>query len=445
MTNEQWNELLFSIRKGKCLLLLGAGASTLTKNGTTRPYTEWLAIELADQLRRDQHPLEESETGSLLYVATEYLAFYKSAIRLQQEVERFYREQAKQPNALLKTIAELPFPLIINTAPDTLLEKAWLGLGKDYRTAHYSLQKERSKEEADLQIEDPSGDCPMLYNLFGSVGDPASLVLSERDRLKFIEDIIQHNNAIPNAILKEFKEDKVVLFFGFDFEQWHLRIMPKKIFQKEEISAPVIVPNGSQPLSRGAMVFYEKQYKMEFLPEEPLAFVQELSRRWETQRDEAPPEITAPIRAMYLYDRADEAYKTMLDKHLAVLKRAEGIQTWDESMISAGEVVDERIRQQLDQANLILLLVSSDFLASDKLYEEQLRQALQRNREGKAYIIPILVRPCAWENAVFAKSKFILPRKQNPLASWEDKDAACRHIVMELEKYIPHLVENLQV
>ncbi|MDX2070885.1 MAG: toll/interleukin-1 receptor domain-containing protein [Haliscomenobacter sp.] len=445
MTNEQWNELLFSIRKGKCLLLLGAGASTLTKNGTTRPYTEWLAIELADQLRRDQHPLEESETGSLLYVATEYLSFYKSAIKLQQEVERFYREQAKQPNALLKTIADLPFPLIINTAPDTLLEKAWLGLGKDYRTAHYSLQKERSKEEADLQIEDPSGDCPMLYNLFGSVGDPASLVLSERDRLKFIEDIIQHNNAIPNAILKEFKEDKVVLFFGFDFEHWHLRILPKKIFQKEEISAPVIVPNGSQPLSRGAMVFYEKQYKMEFLPEEPLAFVQELSRRWETQKDEDLPEIAAPIRAMYLYDRADEAYKTMLDKHLSVLKRAEGIQTWDESMISAGEEVDERIRQQLDQANLILLLVSADFLASDKLYEEQLRQALQRNREGKAYIIPILVRACTWENAVFAKSKFILPRKQNPVASWEDKDAACRHIVMELEKYIPHLVENLQV
>jgi len=45
---------------------------------------------------------------------------------------------------------------------------------------------------------------------------------------------------------------------------------------------------------------------------------------------------------------------------------------------------------------------------------------------------------------VFAKSKFILPRKQIPLASWEDKDAACRHIVLELEKHIPHLLENLQ-
>lgn len=445
MTNDQWKDLLYAIHKGKCMLLLGAGASTLTKNGITRPLTEWLSLELATQLRNDHYPLEESESGSLLYVATEYLLHFQSAIKLQSEVERFYREQAKQPNELLRAIAKLPFPLIINTAPDTLLEKAWMGEFKEYHKTFYSLLKERSREEADLQIEDPTGDCPLLYNLFGSVEDSASLVLTEKDRLKFIEDIIQHNNAIPNAILKEFREDKVVLFFGFDFEQWHLRILPKKIFQKEEISAPVIVPNGGQTLSKGAMVFYQKQYKMDFLPEDPLAFVQELSRRWENYEAEAGQETQqAPVRAVFLYDREDEPWKVMLDKHFAVLKRAEGIHTWDESMIGAGEETDEQIRQQLDQANLILLLVSSDFLASDKLYNEQLRQALQRSGEGKAYIIPILVRPCAWEGAVFAKSKFILPRKQNPIAAWDDKDAACRSIVLELEKYLPIIVENLQ-
>lgn len=138
---------------------------------------------------------------------------FKSTVALQREVERFYREQAKQPNELLRVIAKLPFSLVINTAPDVLLEKSWLGKIKEVRKTYYSLHKERSKEEADLQIEDPTGDRPLLYNLFGSVEDSASLVLTEKDRLKFIEDIIQHNNAIPNAILKEFKEDKVVLFF----------------------------------------------------------------------------------------------------------------------------------------------------------------------------------------------------------------------------------------
>lgn len=445
MTNDQWNDLLYAIRKGKCLLLLGAGAATLTKNGVTRPLTEWLALELSEQLRKDQHPIEESESSSLLYVATEFMQHFKSTVALQREVERFYREQAKQPNELLRVIAKLPFSLVINTAPDVLLEKAWLGEFKEVRKTYYSLHKERSKEEADLQIEDPTGDRPLLYNLFGSVEDSASLVLTEKDRLKFIEDIIQHNNAIPNAILKEFKEDKVVLFLGFDFEQWHLRILPKKIFQKEEINNSVLVPNGGQSLSKGAMVFYEKQYKMDFLPQNPLAFVQELSTRLEAYQEEAEQtEQQAPVRAVFLYDQKDESWKNMLDKHLAVLKRNEGIHTWDESKISAGEMVDERIKQQLDQANLIFLLISSDFLASDKLYNEQLRQAMQRNGEGKAYIIPILVRPCAWEGAVFSNSKLILPRKNNPIATWEDKDAACSSIVRELEKYLPIIVENLQ-
>jgi len=445
MTNDQWKDLLFAIRKGKCLLLLGAGASTLTKNGVTRPLTEWLALELSEQLRKDQHPIEDSESSSLLYVATEFMQHFKSTVALQREVERFYREQAKQPNELIRVIAKLPFSLVVNTAPDVLLEKAWLGEFKEVSKTYYSLHKERSKEEADLQIEDPTGDRPLLYNLFGSVEDSASLVLTEKDRLKFIEDIIQHNNAIPNAILKEFKEDKVVLFFGFDFEQWHLRILPKKIFPKEEINNSVLVPNGGQSLSKGAMVFYERQYKMDFLPEDPLAFVQELSTRLEAYQEEAEQsEQQAPVRAVFLYDQEDEPWKNMLDKHLAALKRTKGIHTWDESKISAGEVVDERIKQQLDQANLIFLLISSDFLASDKLYNEQLRQAMQRNGDGKAYIIPILVRPCAWEGAVFSNSKLILPRKNNPIATWEDKDAACSSIVRELEKYLPIIVENLQ-
>jgi hypothetical protein len=184
---------------------------------------------------------------------------------------------------------------------------------------------------------------------------------------------------------------------------------------------------------------------MDFLPQDPLAFLQELKTRLEAYQEEAEQtEQQAPVRAVFLYDQEDEPWKNMLDKHLAVLKRTEGIHTWDESKISAGEAVDERIKQQLDQANLIFLLISSDFLASDKLYNEQLRQAMQRNGDGKAYIIPILVRPCSWEGAVFSNSKLILPRKNNPIASWEDKDAACSSIVRELEKYLPIIVENLQ-
>jgi len=444
MTEDQWNRLLYAIKKGRCLLLLGAGASTMTKDGVTRPLTEWLALELAAQMRRNNHPLEESESGSLLYIATEFLQYCKSIVTLQEEVEKFYGTYGIRPNGLFRSIAKLPFPLVVNTAPDTLLAKAWDSEFKEYNKAYYSFQKDRSKETADLQIEAPSGEQPLLYNLFGDVEDPASLVLTEKDRLKFIEDIIQHNNAIPNAILKEFK-DKIVLFIGFDFEQWHLRIMPKKILQEEEINAQIFVPNGGYQLSKSATVFFQKQYKMDFLPQDAPSFMKELQERWEKlDNSEAQVSKQAPVRVVYLYAQEDKHWKEMLDKHLALLKNNQGIDTWEESMILGGEHEDAQVQQQIDQANLILLLVSGDFLASDKLYNEQLRQALNRNRENKAFVVPILVRSCVWEGAVFSKSKFILPRNKEFVASWPDHDAACRNIVLDLEKNLPTIIENLQ-
>ncbi|MCB0523623.1 MAG: SIR2 family protein, partial [Saprospiraceae bacterium] len=288
---------------------------------------------------------------------------------------------------------------------------------------------------------------PLLYNLFGDVEDSASLILTEKDRLNFIEDIIQHNNAIPNAILKHFKDDKdkIILFLGFDFEQWHLRILPKKIFQKEEINAPIFVPYGDKEITKNAMVFYNRQYKMEFLQDEPLEFVKELVDRLDKQ-DETTEMIAAnaPIRVVYLYDQSDSSLLTTLKKHMSSLSCKDAIDSWDDSMILAGEVEGDQITQKLAQANLIILLVSSDFLSSERLYKVQLLEALKRYREGKAFIIPILVRSCAWEGSVFSKSMFILPRNQVPITSWEDQDAAYRNVVIELEKYIPHLVENLQ-
>jgi SIR2-like domain/TIR domain len=444
MTDDQWNRLLYAIKKGRCLLMLGAGASTLTKEGVTRPLTEWLALELAAQLRQSNHPLVESESGSLLYVATEYFKHCESIVTLQEEVEKFYAANGAKPNELYRSLAKLPFPLVVSTTPDTLLEKAWDLEFKEWSTAYYSFQKDKSKEGEDLQIEAPNGEHPLLYNLFGDVKDPASLVLTEKDRLKFIEDIIQHNNAIPNAIIKEFK-DKIVLFLGFDFEQWHLRIMPKKIFREEKINAQIFVPNGGYQLSQSAKVFFQNQYKMDFLPQDSVAFVKELLERWEESDSATTETLTqAPVRAVYLYAKEDKPWKEMLDKHLAVLRENQGIDTWEESMILGGENEDAQVQKQINQANLILLLVSSDFLASDKLYNEQLRQALTRNRENKAFVVPILVRSCVWEGAVFSKSKFILPKSKEFLANWPDHDAACRNIVIDLEKNLPKMIENLQ-
>lgn len=448
MTDDQWKALLYALSKGKCLVFLGAGASTAPINGQTRPLTEWLALHLAEQLRLAGHPLEPSEIQSLLYVATEYQQF-KSGGLLLKVVDEFYQNHSRQTNELLEILAELPIPLFINTAPDRALERAFRSQYRDCRTAFYSFKKEKDKDSPVAQLPDPTPDCPLIYNLFGSVADTSSLVLTERDRILFIQDIIQNNKSIPNAILKEISSDKIILFFGFDFEQWHLRILPQALFNPEKLENAVLVPNGQQNLAPGTMIFYKKQYKMDFMPLDATEFARQLVQRWrqyETATPSAPVAVAepqVPLEVFYLYDQADEVFKNELDKHLATLRRNNLIRTWDESKLLAGAAVDESVRQHLASANVILLLVSSDFLANDRLYEDQLMLALGRYRQGKALICPIVVRPCAWEGAIFAKMPTILPKKNVALSAWDDLDTACKHIVQHLQIYLENLKEKL--
>lgn len=447
MTAEQWKALLYALSKGKCLVLLGAGTSTAEIGGKIRPLTEWLAFHLASQLLAAGHQLENSEVHSLLYVATEYQQFFGGSTLLQKEVEEFYKKHNRQTNELLQTLVGLPIPLFINTAPDLTIERAFRSQFRDCRTAYYSFKKEKKGGNQRPEPADPDADCPLIYNLFGSVADPDSMVLTERDRILFIQDIIQNNDSIPNAILKEISADKTLLFFGFDFEQWHLRILPKTLLHADQLENAVLVPNGGQNLAQSTKIFYKKQYKMDFLPMDANGFVGELARRW--QEHQRAPESAAigsqrnPLEIFYLYDQADEPFKIELDKHFATLRSNNLIQTWDESKISPGTVVEHSIGERLASANVILLLISSDFLANERIYEDQLGQALGRYRQGKALICPVLVRPCAWEGAVFSKMPTVLPRNKKALTAWDDRDAACKHIAQQIEIFIENLMENL--
>ncbi|MEM9449653.1 MAG: TIR domain-containing protein [Cyanobacteria bacterium P01_E01_bin.6] len=101
-----------------------------------------------------------------------------------------------------------------------------------------------------------------------------------------------------------------------------------------------------------------------------------------------------PITVYVAYARKDEALRNALSNHLSTLKRNNVIASWDDSDIDAGEEIDPLVTRKFATAQVILLLVSADFLASDALWELGGTQALQRHRAGVAKVIPIILRPC---------------------------------------------------
>ncbi len=108
-------------------------------------------------------------------------------------------------------------------------------------------------------------------------------------------------------------------------------------------------------------------------------------------------------KIFFSYSHKDESLRDELDKHLSILKRQGVVETWHDRRIGAGEDFGKEISEQLEDANIILLLVSSDFLASDYCYDVEMKRAMERHERGEATVIPVILRSCSWHGALFGK------------------------------------------
>jgi len=129
------------------------------------------------------------------------------------------------------------------------------------------------------------------------------------------------------------------------------------------------------------------------------------------------------INIFISYSHEDESYKDKLEKHLSILKRNNIIQTWSDRKISAGEEWDKKIKNELDNAQIILLLVSVDFLNSNYCYDVEIKKAVEKHESGEAVVIPIILRKCDWQNTCFSKIQ-ALPKNARPVKGHEDEDEA---------------------
>ena len=142
-----------------------------------------------------------------------------------------------------------------------------------------------------------------------------------------------------------------------------------------------------------------------------------------------------PVSVYLSYVHEDEPLLQSLEKHLSLLKRQKLLSAWDTRQIIPGTHRAHAIDLQLEQASVILLLISADYLASNYCYEVEMKRALQRHEAGQARVIPILARPCDWSDAPFAHIK-ILPTNTRPITSWHDRNEAWTTVVQGIRQVI---------
>jgi tetratricopeptide (TPR) repeat protein len=128
-----------------------------------------------------------------------------------------------------------------------------------------------------------------------------------------------------------------------------------------------------------------------------------------------------------------------LEKHLAWLRRRYQLTNWHDREILPGEEWEQAIDAHLNTANLILLLISPDFMASEYCYGKEMQRALERHQAGTCRVIPILLRPTYWKGAPFSSLQ-LLPTDAKPITRWPDRDEAFQDVVEEINRTIEDLL-----
>ena len=148
-----------------------------------------------------------------------------------------------------------------------------------------------------------------------------------------------------------------------------------------------------------------------------------------------------PIKLFFSYSHKDEDLRDELVKHLSILKRQGVLEAWHDRNIDAGAEWANEINEHLNEAQIILLLISSDFMASDYCYDIEMKRAMERHNANEAAVIPVILRTCDWKGAPFGKLQG-LPKDMKPVDDWPNRDQAFTNIAQGIRKVVEKLAEN---
>lgn len=389
LDEEAWKSLIKDIIRQRCILILGNELATITAtDGQLIPIKQQLANYLAGRLDEYGISYEPARKNELHYIGLRYLS--KEELRpldLEDEVLEFYKNEVKElPNAYEK-LANLPIPLVINASPEHFMLEGFRKAGQhNARLLHYNYQRDKHQEIGDISI-----DTPLVYNLFGSIEDPESLMLTEGQRDTAIPNSIASDNPpIPTRILDRFDSRKTYLLLGLNLSKWLLRPMFKK-FKLEARNRVFCVGRHQQNIEE----FFGQEYHFDFVDQNAYEFIDTLVAKY-------IEETTSAVEAKKVFisfDDKDESYALEFAKRLDPLVQSGHIRLWykNEDLLEFGQDLDEAIRQNLQEADIVLNVLSPDFLVSGAINERELKITMDRATSGNLRVYSVLVRDCMYQ------------------------------------------------
>lgn len=392
-----WKPLLRSIQQQYCIVMLGPDASTIQDEKNERmPSSHFLARSIADKLDKiTQSQIDILDLAEVSY----YFSMNEEYGTLQNEYIEFYKNLKKNHkyNKLYDDLSRLPFSTIITTTPDERLCEFLQKRRKSPIIGFYNYNVETE------EIQPGSEMRPLLYYLYGSLRDDNSLVITERDLLKFLV-ALPSKWGLPASLRTELQDrDKTFLFLGFGFNKWYLRLLfhillEDKPKQRRSLAFEQFTKS-STLLEQNIYLFRKCCYKIHIYQGDLEKFMEELKNRYQEHIAENP-HPTKPIKGPRVFiSYAREDWKQAKDVYDYFINAK--LNPWmDTPNLNPGDVWEKKVDEELEASHYFLVLLSEKVNKRSSGYVfKEINEALKNQDmlhpdKGGKYIIPVRLDGC---------------------------------------------------
>lgn len=270
-----WKLLLRRLQKDKAVLLIGPEV-IMASHHSDQTLKEALQTYIQNDL---EGILEEDELKRIQYYSEDGFFFLEDSCRLDviESVQSFYEMQ--NVTHLYRKLAQLPFHLTISLSPDRLLTQAFEALDLPYHF-HYYDKTNFNKNFDDKKLNfKPSKDNRLIYNIFGSIDNETSLILSYDDLFEFIQRIF-NNYKLPKTIEDTLISAKCFIFIGFNYSKWYLKLLLRLMNMHQKMRK---IYGMDKPIKKDIEAFFVNEFDMNFTHLDATSFIDELYKKCEAE------------------------------------------------------------------------------------------------------------------------------------------------------------------
>lgn len=396
----EWNELAQSVASGNCIVMFGPDAVTCRVEGTQNalPVLDALGDHLRDQLKKVGVPIDKALVRPSIVAET--VVASRGRDTLERWVEDFYATCQLDTTAL-DDLARLPVDLIVNTVPGFRLEDVFVGDKADRKVEHYSQYGDAAPLVADGTI-----DAPLIYHLYGSLDDTASLIISDTDLLNLLVSVIGGQPKLPENLVSTIRDpERTFLFLGFQLYEWQLRVLVHVLDEACERStrSPALERIPNPELDTETVIYYAgPRHQIDFFGIDAPSFLAELAHRVaggdNREESDVPVDLGGPP-VFLCHTDADKSQAEELARRL----RARGITTWlDKENLRGASEWNLAIENVLTrEARFVVVLQSQNLLDQVKrisYVNKEINIALELQQKvgfGGTFLIPTFIEEIA--------------------------------------------------